>query len=127
MPMELEGCWEHPRQKCHRPLLFLLSIQHFSSINASYIVICVWTTSIVQKWLLFSIFFSISVAFRGEDLPDSSLSHSPRLIWGYGIFFFFWRWLLNFYYILKSENCKTVFIQTPEDCLTEHSIFTQTI
>ena len=35
--------------------------------------------------------------------------------------------VIKLYYILKSENCKTVFIQTPEDCLTGHSIFTQTI
>ena len=56
-----------------------------SSINISYIVICLWTTAIVLKRLFLSIFFSFLAAFGGEDLPNSSLSHHQRFIWGYDI------------------------------------------
>ena len=57
----------------------------FSSTNTSYIVVCLWTTAIVLKWLFLSILFSFIVAFWGEDLPSSSLSHIQKSLEGYGI------------------------------------------
>ena len=73
---------------CIRPVYTVKYIsvsEDYSSINTSYIVICLWTTAIVLKRLFLSIFFSFLAAFGGEDLPNSSLSHHQRFIWGYDI------------------------------------------
>lgn len=62
-----------PRQQYHKSALYLRKFQQFFNINISQIVIHLWSTCRVLKYLFLSILFNLIVSFWSEDLPILSV------------------------------------------------------
>lgn len=86
VPMELEGSWQHPRQKCHRLLLFLLNIQQL--FKHKYFLHCYMPLDYCHSTekVVFVSFLQLFSCFWGRGFAKLLTQPSPEVYLGLGYF-----------------------------------------
>lgn len=94
MPMELEGYWEHLRQKCHRLLLFLLNIHQF--LKHKYFLHCCMPLDYCHsaEMVVFVNFVQLYNCFLGRGFAKFLTQPYPEVTWG---LWYFKQWVGKFW------------------------------